>query len=644
MAGAFVANRGTSSQTPVGVSVVTFTLGVTGIVAGNKAIVYVESDNIALTAVSVGGVAGTIDGAVASVSGNLARIHICSVDLPSGVGGGATVSLTFASNVSRVNASVEEWSGLATGAGIAAKSNTGTSQSFDTGAPASNAAIGDAVVACFSFAGAVTSAQWTAGTGFTQGQTLSAGASFIRYLLTEYQVAASAGAKNGTATTTQPSNAWAALVVLYRQQAPGALAANRGSTRDVLYTDSAYIKTTGAMAAGSKAIMAVVLEGTSVLQVWGAGIAWGRDASATDGSRTVELWSADIPTGGLPLGSVIQIQLNGRSRGHIASVDEWTGLAAGHPRSERVGGQSGNAGSTPNPTTISPPAIRQTQASGEVRIGAAAISQSVLDADLTAVTSPLAWTKNANLQPGSGLTSATLVTWYRVATSAGETDQGGVNITGAGYGLLSYAAVQADYLLIQPATPYYIVERDWRPADMGDPGLMNAYVRDALQYLHDSGSPRILRARVTSSGNSLPTIANNTWADVQMVTWGALVEGSTSDASLGIADPCSWQSGTPEGVLCKRAGRYLLVAQYGFASNATGRRAIRFYDGTNVLAQEEAQTPNGANPAWLSLVAEVQATLGTIIRLQGFQTSGGALGASSLATGIEHFVCAAFLG
>lgn len=194
------------------------------IAAGNKAIFVVVTDGPLLTGVSGGGLTWVVVkqqgwGVAAGVAGTNIACHIAYADCPAGLPSGTGLTLSFGgSGANRICATLEDWTGLATGTPPSTQisSAQGTSAAPDSGATSALASSGDGIVGVVGWGANVATGTWTVPSGYTKTDHEAAGAvtpvsewAFHRANLTT--------AADGNPTTSNGATRWTAIVVIFQQ-------------------------------------------------------------------------------------------------------------------------------------------------------------------------------------------------------------------------------------------------------------------------------------------------------------------------------------------------------------------------------------------------------------------------------------------
>jgi hypothetical protein len=220
---AYVGNRG--SGTVDGTFALTWTATTTGtsMVTGNRAIlgIVLHSSDNTIDSVTGGGVTWVQDGYGHNTDGEV--VYWFSAELPSGLATGTTLTIVEHAGgdvFEKRRWSLMEVSGITAGppGGTHTHGSSGTSTTPSPGATSGSANSGDFAVSGIAFKNGSVTGDWTATSGWTKENTLSANS---RSGWFEYKILASSGAVTGNVTTTLTAIQWAAAVVYYTQAGGG---------------------------------------------------------------------------------------------------------------------------------------------------------------------------------------------------------------------------------------------------------------------------------------------------------------------------------------------------------------------------------------------------------------------------------------
>ncbi len=160
-----------------------------------------------------------------------------------------------------------------------------------------------------------------------------------------------------------------------------------------------------------------------------------------------------------------------------------------------------------------------------------------------------------------------------------------------------------------PEAPF---QKTWK---VGDPVLaadLNTNIRDG--YLYQLQNRPAARAVATPT-TGVTTAVTGTWT---------VINFALADQTFDIVDNTFSIANRFD---CVVPGLYLVTGCVSWANNATGGRAIRFtINGTAQIGIKSCQaTPAGGIPTALTMTRLLYMTKADILRMEGFQTSGGNL-------------------
>jgi hypothetical protein len=228
----YVANRGTNTTTSVASSLGVTTTG--AIASGAKiAVAAVYNNILSASDASISGGGLTWRKVTTLPFGSAAfYLTVFEADAPSGLASGSSITVTPNNSVTRMDVTVDEWSGIHTGA-LTAFTNTGNDQ--NPAATGTSILSTDGLAMYVGYGQPVVGADWTAASGWTLDQVLSSGGAGTVGLISQHRNSGASGTVTPTMTTTDAGGQWGAV---FLQLGSSSTVLSRGLSETISISDS----------------------------------------------------------------------------------------------------------------------------------------------------------------------------------------------------------------------------------------------------------------------------------------------------------------------------------------------------------------------------------------------------------------------
>lgn len=151
--------------------------------------------------------------------------------------------------------------------------------------------------------------------------------------------------------------------------------------------------------------------------------------------------------------------------------------------------------------------------------------------------------------------------------------------------------------------------------DKGEIMLLNSGNLSDLQ--------RMVNPAARGYTSAQPNVPNNTWTQMKCVST-TFDRGYLGEDAPGVDPHIDSITGVFD---FQKPGLYLCIGQIQWNSNATGQRIARIRQGTTVVTYQALNAVGGGNASFNNLSALVNIpTIAASLTLDGYQSSGGALG------------------